>query len=644
MKMRLITGLALFFSAQAGFAQDRFMTGTAAVHIDPDTNAVYSAALAGYGVPREGRFSLTWQRVQSVPVITALTSADGRLFASSSGGDLLAGAPVADTFQWKVAGKTAVLKALTAINGKFYAVNTAGEILEGALRTNGVSWKKRGSPGPVTALAQLHGKLYASVGSTLMEGTIGAEKISWRRSGAAPRFISLTGNGRELYGVNSGDSLWTGVPGPQGITWRQIGRKNDITYTVAARQIAVLHHTLYAVDDRDVLHKGSHKTMNDLTARALAIRRNGTTAVIVGIDVCGFNASLGAAVKDAIFKSRNIPPSAILLNASHTHFAPVTQTWITWGDFYHFPDSNYLNKVVKAGIIRAVETALDNLSPSRLYFARGATQIGHNRRAAANAARPYDNVLDVLKITDEQDKLKSVLFLTGCHPVFKNADEESFTLSANYPSIARELVEQRTGTGNALFIQGCGGDINPRSSDYRQTGTELAADVLRVLDSGLHRIEGDISFFMDTVNIPVQPWSADSVLRFRTANEGKPGDVEAEKNVRWANLMLQRYKNHQVGNILPEYVQTINIGNWKFVGISREAVTEYGKGIRSIWPDKRVSVAGYCNDVASYLPVAWHIRAGVYEGFGSFFWYGQPGLPPLDVFERVIEAVKQKNR
>ena len=640
--MRFITGLVLLLSAPACFAQDGFMTGTATVHIDPDTNAVYSAALAGYGVPREGRFSLTWQPVQSTPDITALTTANGRLYAATSNGQWVTGIPVADTFQWKVTGKAADLKALTALNGKFYAADAADEILEGTLHKGGITWKKRGSPGPVTALTQLHGKLFASAGEMLLEGTIAAGKITWRASGSAPRFISMASNGREIYGVNSGDSLWTGVPG--GASWRQIGRKNGVTWSVAVKQMVVLNHTLYAMDNAQLLHRGSHKTMNDLTARALAIRKNKQTAVIVGIDVCGFNASLGAAIKDAIFKSRGVPPSAILLNASHTHFAPVTQTWITWGDFYHFPDSNYLNNVVKKGIIRAIESALDSLSPSRLYFTRGSTQIGHNRRPGANAAKPYDNVLDVLKITDTQNKLKSVLFLTGCHPVFKNEGEESFTLSANYPSVARNLVEQRTGINNAIFIQGCGGDINPLSSDHRQTGSELAADVMKVLDTGLQPIDGDISFFMDTVNIPVAPWSADSVLNFKKGNEGKTGDIEAERNVRWANLMLERYRTNTVENILPEYVQTINIGNWKFIGISREAVTEYGKGIRSIWPDRNVSVAGYCNDVASYLPVAWHIRTGVYEGFGSFLWYGQSGFPPLDIYERIIEAVRKKNR
>ncbi|MGX5817223.1 hypothetical protein ACWKWU_03455 [Chitinophaga lutea] len=642
MKKRFFTGLALCFSAAASFAQESFQTGTATVHIDPDTSAVYSAALAGYGVPRDGRFSLTWQPVSPPRKITALTASGGYFYAGTQDGEWLSGTMSGDSVQWTNAGKTTALQALTAMQGRLYALNAAGDILEGSLRNGKVQWRVRNGKG--TALAQLHGKLYASSGETLLEGTVSSKTIAWRKVGEAPAFTCMADNNRELYGMDAQDRMWTGVPGPHGVSWRQVGRKNGETWKIGVRQLAVMQQALYAVDEHGILHKGSHKTANDLTARALAIRKGGKTAVIVGIDVCGFNATLGAAVKNAIAKSRKIPPSAILLNASHTHFAPVTQTWITWGDFYHFPDSNYLNKVVKAGVIRAIERALDNMAPSQLYFTRGSTQIGHNRRAAANPDQPYDNVLDVLRITDAQDKLKTVLFLTGCHPVFRNADEESYTLSANYPAVARKLVEERTASANAMFIQGCGGDINPRSADHRQTGSDLAADVMHTLDSGLQRVDGDISFFLDTINIPVKPWSADSILRFRQANEGKTGDVEAEKNVRWANLMLQRYQNNAVQNFLPEYVQTLNIGNWKLVGLSREAVTEYGKGIRAIWPGRRVSVAGYCNDVSSYLPVAWHIKAGVYEGFGSFFWYGQPGLPPLDIYDRIIDAVRQKNR
>src|SRR5689334_11413181 len=117
MKMRFITGLALLLSAPACFAQDGFMTGTATVHIDPDTSAAYSAALAGYGVPREGRFSLTWQPLQSAPDITALTATNGKMYAATSGGQWITGTLVSDTMQWKMTGKTAKLTALTTMNG-----------------------------------------------------------------------------------------------------------------------------------------------------------------------------------------------------------------------------------------------------------------------------------------------------------------------------------------------------------------------------------------------------------------------------------------------------------------------------------------------------------------------------------------------
>ena len=46
-----------------------------------------------------------------------------------------------------------------------------------------------------------------------------------------------------------------------------------------------------------------------------------------------------------------------------------------------------------------------------------------------------------------------------------------------------------------------------------------------------------------------------------------------------------------------------------------------------MWPGKHISVAGYTNDVSSYLPSTLHIRAKNYEGLGSFFWYGMPYFP-----------------
>ncbi|MEO7047236.1 MAG: hypothetical protein ABI091_18175 [Ferruginibacter sp.] len=176
-------------------------------------------------------------------------------------------------------------------------------------------------------------------------------------------------------------------------------------------------------------------------------------------------------MKDIVSKERHIPKSAILINASHTHFPPSAQNYPTWVPFLQHPDTLYLN-ILNKGLVKAIGNALDNMSPANLYFGRGETNIGLNR-------------------------------------------------------------------------------------DY-----------------------------------------------------------------------------------LPEYIQFINIGSWKLVGLSREAVNEYGPAIRKIWPDKNVSVAGYCNDLSSYLPKEWHINNQTYEGYDSFFWYGQPGLPPVNIFDIVIDGIK----
>jgi hypothetical protein len=108
--------------------------------------------------------------------------------------------------------------------------------------------------------------------------------------------------------------------------------------------------------------------------------------------------------------------------------------------------------------------------------------------------------------------------------------------------------------------------------------------------------------------------------------------------------MLKHYSEGTMPVSLPVYVNTINIGNWKLVGISRETTTEYGLGVKRMWPDKLVSVAGYTNDVSSYLPTTLHIRARNYEGFDSFFWYGMHGVFPAGVETIILDTIKQLSR
>jgi hypothetical protein len=108
--------------------------------------------------------------------------------------------------------------------------------------------------------------------------------------------------------------------------------------------------------------------------------------------------------------------------------------------------------------------------------------------------------------------------------------------------------------------------------------------------------------------------------------------------------MLKYYDDGTMADELPVYVHTINIGNWKLVGFSRETTTGYGFGVKNLWPDKLISVAGYTNDVSSYLPTSMHIEKQTYEGLDSFFWYGMPAVFPATVDKTILSTIKTLER
>jgi hypothetical protein len=649
MYRKFLFQILLLCLCYTSIAQPNYQIGTSSVSIEPD-NSIFSTALAGYGAPRAGRFTISWNHIGSLPEFNALAGLDGKLYAATSDDKLLIGDFAHDQLKWNNAGNAKNITSLATMNGKLYGTNTNNQFLEATISDKDISWTKKGKAKGIKSLTALGENFYAlDDRGDLLKGSLTSKKVYWEKIKEANdigRIISLTSDNNKLYAVNTGDSLWLGNPQEKEISWIQIGRNNSYTWNINVKNILAFDGRFLAVTEDNKLYNNQHSTEGNLTARTLAVKnQDNTTVVIVSLDLCGFEYSFADDIKAVVSKKHNIPKSAILINATHTHFAPITQEWSALGPFYSTPNERYLNDVVKQKVIDGIGQAINNMAPSKMYFGRGSTEIGLNRRIAANSEAPYDNVVDVLKIEDVNSNTRSILFLTGCHPVFKNSGKAAYTLSANYPAVARNIVEEQTNADNAIFIQGVGGDINPAADSYEDTGTSLADDALAVLNADMKQVKGDISHYFDVVNIPIKAWSIDQIKKFKKDNTGKVGDLVAERNVRWADLMLKNYgQEGKLPASLPVYVQTINIGDWKFIGLSREVVNEYGPAIRNIWPDKTVSVAGYCNDISSYLPNDWHVKTGIYEGEGSFFWYGAPGIFPENVMDIVLERIRIMNK
>lgn len=639
-----LLSLILFLYSSILLAQTEYKVGTSIISIEPD-NAVFSVPLAGYGYPPEGRFSIEWIKVTSVEGLKNITGLGKMLYAINDNGTLLRGNVNQDIVEWEHLKTEQTLSFLAGMDNRLYAISSSDRLLVGKVEKKVVEWTEIGSVSNVVGFAAADGNLYIATSTKeLQKGTVKENEVVWHSIGSAGDVISMTGSDDRLYSVSKDQLLWQRKNLLEGTDWMKIGYKNGSSYTITIRQIAVVDGHLYAINDENILFVARHNTLNDISSRAMAVTYKDKTAVIVGVDLTGFDYSLACDVKKEIKDKYGIPAEAILINASHSHFSPVAQWFPTWGRHQQTPDSTYFNCKIKKGIIESIENALKNRTTSTLYFGRGETHIGANRSLSGNDAL-YDSTLDIVRVCPKKKVSDALLFLAGCHPVFKNEGTAGYTISPNFPGVARRRLEDKLGLTQAMFIQGCAGDVNPIDYEPSESGRKLADDVLEVVkNKQLTPLSGEISYSLDSVLLPASVWSKERIIQLKAENGNREGNVEAEKNVRWADMMLSFYEKNTIPKYLPIYIHTINIGNWKLVGLSREAVTEYGLAIRKLWPGKLVSVSGYTNAVPSYLPTGIHIRNQTYEGYGSFFWNAQPALFPENVFDVVLEAIKKNNK
>jgi hypothetical protein len=633
----LLLLLIILISGQI-YSQSSYLIGTSQAGIEPDQSLI-SLHLGGYGAPRDGRFTLQWINKGAVSEVTAMGGLTDKLYIVSKG-DLLWMNPSENNSAWKKAGKAENNRLIAGLNGKLYAVNNNGELLETKLQ-GGIKWKKIGSvDNSVTSLTASGNKLFAANGNgSLWSTDLSKKSIEWLKSETVNSIVSLAANNGKLYALTNDGVIYQYEPGKKDQKWLKIAYRNGQTIKEDIKHITVISDRLFGISMDNFLYQGEHRSEGNLTARAMALKNGEKTVIIVNVDVCGLNDTFTGLVKQNIYQKNYIPASAVFINSSHTHFAPVSQNWFTWQEPNQRPDSIYLYSIVRNGILIAVDNALKTMAPAELYFGRGNTDIGYNR-SLKDHPELYDSTVDVIKVDYTDKNAENYMFLTACHPVSGKAGKLYYTISANYPGVARKLVEERTGTTNSLFLQGTAGDINPKDDGEYITGEKLANEVIAVLNRPMNKINGPVSFYLDTINIPITPWTNEEILTFRAQNSDKPSDIDAEKNVKWCDLMLKYYIEGTMPTSLPVYVHTINIGNWKLVGFSRETTTGYSFGVKNLWPDKLVSVAGYTNDVSSYLPTHMHIENRGYEGLNSFFWYGMPNVFPMNVDETILSTIK----
>jgi len=207
--------------------------------------------------------------------------------------------------------------------------------------------------------------------------------------------------------------------------------------------------------------------INDpLFVKALVIRDAKTTAAIITVDAVAI-ANIGhirneylANVRAALKRDLGIEPRNVVINASHCH-------GVVCAD-------------VEQRTIQAVKAAMKTLVPVRAGAGTGhEDRVQENRRLklkdgreadvrhayslppddAVSGAGPIDPEIGILRLDRKDGRPLAVVYNFAVHPI---QGVPSGANTADLTGFASRVIEDSLGEDTmALFLQGCGGDINP---------------------------------------------------------------------------------------------------------------------------------------------------------------------------------------
>ena len=405
------------------------------------------------------------------------------------------------------------------------------------------------------------------------------------------------------------------------------------------RVIITPEKPMYLSGDANRTHASDGK-VHDLLAKALAIDdRKGGRVVILSTDLVGLPRGITDVVGARLVKEYGLDRARLVINSSHTHTGPLIRGNLA---LMFELNAEQQARVDEYGaqlidkLVAVAAAAINDLAPANLWFGNGIAKFAMNRRQKLNPAGPSDYDVPVLKVTAPDGKLRAVLFGYACHNTTLTG--EFYQFSGDYAGFAQITLEQANPGATALFMMLCGADQNPnpRSTlEYaQQHGAELAAEVGRVLAEKMPPVRGAIRAAFQSVDLAF-------AIHARETFEARLKETNVFR-VRHAKAMLATYDQGRPIRRYSYPVQAVAFGkDLTLVALGGEVVVDYALRIKKEYGSKGIIVAGYSNDVMSYIPSLRVLKEGGYEAADSMLYYGLPGPYTDDVEDRIMRTVGQ---
>jgi hypothetical protein len=391
-----------------------------------------------------------------------------------------------------------------------------------------------------------------------------------------------------------------------------------------------------------------------LHAKALAIKcGDQQPAVLVTVDLLGVTARMTSRVAALVQRRHRIRRADLLFNASHTHCGPVVdeQLSVAYGltPAQREDIRTYTNQL-EDKLAAVIGQAVARLRPAQLTYGRDEAGFAANRRVKFTPPGPVDRTVHVLRVEGADGSLLALVLGYACH---NTTLQDAFVqFHGDYAGVAQALLEQRHPGAAALFVAGCGADANPMPRGTLELvnahGLALADAVDRAAKAPT-AIGASFGTAYGTIDLPFATGAARD--RWRSQLDIEP--IYMERHAALMKAAMDREGHLPIAQTDPVQVWRFGpaaaaggkpeagSGGFTLVALGGEVVVDYALRLAREYPDRRMWVAGYSNDVFGYVPSLRVLREGGYEGGDAMIYYGRPAPFTEQVEELIVGKVRQ---
>lgn len=349
-------------------------------------------------------------------------------------------------------------------------------------------------------------------------------------------------------------------------------------------------HVLYGFSARE--NEPMDGIDTDLHVRAVAFEDgNGRRMLVVSVELLFVTDRLRRWLESRCRDRWDVEPEALILNPSHTHYAPRYRTRREDLDDDASEEERLIAEyraLVEEQLQSVIDAAVEDLEPADLHYYRAKCGMAMCRRRPAedlvhfdaNPDGPVDHDVPVLAAETGDDEPKAILFGYACHPTVGTATINE--ASGDWPGYAMSYLEEAHPGTTALFVIGCAGD----QKAYPQGSREWVRRHARTAVNAVER-----ALVTDTVGNRSEPYvvggplrivADETVLDLHEQLEDEEGDPDGVR------LHQRRYP-----------VQAVSFGgDLTLLSLSGEVVAEISNRLKErlqapLWTAAYSSVTGY---------------------------------------------------